>query len=151
MVVQHSDPTLRAAASPLPSLAHRFIRKKYGSLGPIQICMELHVLVILFLTKYELRGGGSTENPTLDANRPSLRWMTQEAIVAGIYEGLSRHKYHPSQPVGSVYKSLTPPWWILEICPIKRLTYQDESKTTWWCVCLCSLGILVDGCLSGLT
>lgn len=98
--------------------------------------MGLLVLMISSLTNlyYNPRGGGSTENSALDNNRPSLRWMMQEAVIAGIYEGPSRHKYSPSKHPGDVNISLTLPWWILEILPIKRLTYQDEDNMTWWCM-----------------
>jgi uncharacterized protein (DUF2235 family) len=91
-----------------------------------------HTKEVWFTGTHSDIGGGSTENPTLNANRPSLRWMKQESIIAGIYEAPSRHKYSPSKNLGSVNESLTPLWWILEILPIKRLTYQDQKKTTWW-------------------
>ncbi|KAE9399728.1 WD40 repeat-like protein [Gymnopus androsaceus JB14] len=74
-------------------------------------------------------GGGNAVNIDLDSYGPALQWMAQEAILAGV-----RAKPFHGKPKGpaadNIKRSLTRFWWIFEVLPIRRLSYEDSTETT---------------------
>jgi hypothetical protein len=93
------------------------------------------------------RGGGNKSNVKLsNAATPAL-WMGNEAIVAGLRlkpsEVVWNWRALKNDPVSS---SINWKCWPLEILPIKRLTYKDETSTWWWSVKfkLCQFSISFD-------
>lgn len=89
-------------------------------------------------------GGGSTTNLDLDKFGPALRWMTYEAILAGLDMDPLRGEW---EKLIEPHNSMTVFWRIVECLPIKRLTYKGRDKkgrekTTHWCI---SFAIIVDG------
>ena len=77
-------------------------------------------------------GGGSREKTRdpLDFRDMPLIWMREEALEAGLeleppkvafkYENFKEPK---------ITKSLTLPWWLLEVLPIRRLRYNSKEDT----------------------
>ena len=75
------------------------------------------------------------QNQHMDLNRPPLRWMVTEAGAVGLRTERFKRELKPSDQIRE-NKSLNWKWWLLELCPFKRLTFEDGSKTTRWSVSL---------------
>ena len=68
-----------------------------------------------------LSGGGDASN----------LWMANEASIAGLRLKASKTSWDPSKPLEAPNNnSLTWCWWLLELLPIKRLTYKSATATT---------------------
>ena len=72
------------------------------------------------------RGGGNVHNPGIDRSRPPLRWMVFQAGALGLRtkpfeRELARHEQI------NIIESLTPGWWLLELCCLHRLTYTRRT------------------------
>lgn len=76
--------------------------------------------------KLSSSGGGSTVNTDLNRFGPALRWMTYEA---GSY-GLRLKAYKGEWKDLSPTDSMTFWWMVLEMLPLKRLSYMDVVETT---------------------
>ena len=77
-------------------------------------------------------GGGNTVNLELDHFGPSLRWMLYEAIEHGLRVDPYQGGWSEPNPIDS----MTWFWWILEVLPLKRLSYDavERDATVWWYV-----------------
>ena len=78
------------------------------------------------------RGGGNVANAGMNRSRPPLRWMVFEAGAAGLRMAQFKRKLSSGEQI-DVKESLTWHWWILEILPLKRLTFtrrEDGKQTT---------------------
>jgi len=73
------------------------------------------------------RGGGNVENAGMDRNRPPLRWMVFEAGALGLRTAPFERELSPDQQI-EIKESLTCIWWLCELLPIKRLTYNRQEK-----------------------
>lgn len=70
----------------------------------------------------------------MDQSKPSLRWMSYEAIAAGLRLAPFPVDWKDKNSKEIVHESLSPIWWFLEIFPWKRLTFQNQDDTTYWYV-----------------
>ena len=77
-------------------------------------------------------GGGNRLNPKLQSREIPLLWMRGEASLKGL-------QLKPSVVMWKVEdldKPITPPlnlwWWMLEMLPLRRLCYNNTSRTTSW-------------------
>ncbi|KAK7036463.1 hypothetical protein VNI00_011660 [Paramarasmius palmivorus] len=87
-----------------------------------------HTKEVWFAGTHSDIGGGNIENMELKNNGPSLRWMTREAAMTGLLLNPSSTKW--SRATKDVNESLTAFWSVLEILPVKRLTYKEKQGTT---------------------
>ncbi|KJA23435.1 hypothetical protein HYPSUDRAFT_137760, partial [Hypholoma sublateritium FD-334 SS-4] len=86
-----------------------------------------HTLEVWFAGTHSDIGGGNAENRGMDRSRPPLRWMALEAGAAGLRTaGFSRELSTEEQI--EIKESLTRIWWILELLPLKRLTYTRREN-----------------------
>jgi len=70
----------------------------------------------------------------MDRSRPPLRWMVFEAGALGLRTAPFERPYlRPNEQIG-IQESLRWHWWLLEILPLKRLTFTREGgkPTTRW-------------------
>ena len=74
-------------------------------------------------------GGGNVDNPTLDRTRPPLRWMAFEAASFGLHLNQFDRDLKSEEYI-SVNESLTFAWWLLELFPLKRLSYKSKATTS---------------------
>lgn len=83
-------------------------------------------MAVLFLM---FRGGGNTKNFSLDRSRPPLRWMVYQAGAVGLRTGLFKRNLTPEEQI-HIQESLTWHWWLLELLPLRRLTFtrREEGK-----------------------
>ena len=76
-------------------------------------------------------GGGNVENLSLDRGNPPLRWMSYEATQAGLrmisFEASRFHNWEDFNPKPSLQGA----WWLLEVLPIRRLSFRDHKHTTF--------------------
>lgn len=77
-------------------------------------------------------GGGVVENEDMNQFGPALRWISFEALLAGVRLTEAPQNWTPGKQV--VHNSLSFVWRILEYLPIKHPSYQDTTSNTWWCV-----------------
>jgi hypothetical protein len=77
-----------------------------------------------------LSGGGNIENKWLNNNGPALRWMTTEASKAGLLLTPFAWRWDEIKKAKDVNESLTGLWRMLEILPIKRLSYANKDGVT---------------------
>ena len=63
------------------------------------------------------RGGGLVSNIDMATNAPTLRWMSYEAIAAGIYMKFPKGRW-TTDTNASIHESLTGLWRLLEYFPI---------------------------------
>ena len=79
-------------------------------------------------------GGGNVLNPDMDRSRPPLRWMVFEAGAAGLRTARFERELRLADGHINVVESMTWQWFLLELCPFKRLTYTRNEdglpKTT---------------------
>ena len=72
-------------------------------------------------------------NPGMNRSSPPLRWMIFEAGAAGLRTARFEHELLAYEQI-NVVESLTWQWFLLELCPFKRLTYTRNEdglpKTT---------------------
>ena len=86
-------------------------------------------------------GGGNEDNHAMNNNTPPLRWMVYEAVDAGLRTAIFKRKAKEHKEI-KITESLTWGWYFLEICPFKRLTFEqtendeptetETSPTTRW-------------------
>ena len=78
-------------------------------------------------------GGENELNPVMDRFRPPLRWMVFEAGAAGLRTARLERELLAYGHI-NVVESMTWQWFLLELCPFKRLTYTRNEdglpKTT---------------------
>ena len=68
----------------------------------------------------------------MDRSRPPLRWMVLQAAALGLRTKPFERELSLDEQI-NVIESLTGVWWLLELCPLHRLTYtrrNDGKKTT---------------------
>ena len=106
--------------------------RRCGLRVPTLICKYTGQAFALFLRYIWDSGGGNTENIALDRFGPSLRWMLSQAIAHELLVRPYQGGWSDPEPIDS----MTWFWRILEILPLKRLSYDAaESDTTlWWYV-----------------
>ncbi|ESK97265.1 hypothetical protein Moror_17830 [Moniliophthora roreri MCA 2997] len=96
-----------------------------------------HTKEVWFVGTHSDIGGGNVENKQLKNNGPSLRWMTREAAMTGLLLNPSSTRW--SKSTKKTNESLTLLWRMVEILPIKRLTYKDPERpnqvTRWPHLC----------------
>ena len=76
-------------------------------------------------------GGGNSENIDLVKFGPALRWMLYEAME----HGLRIERFQGGWGPPGHTPSMTPVWWLLEILPLRRLSYagtRRDSTRRWW-------------------
>ncbi|EEB92389.1 hypothetical protein MPER_09110 [Moniliophthora perniciosa FA553] len=69
-------------------------------------------------------GGGNIENKGLNNNGPALRWMITEASKAGLLLIPFSWRWDQVRIAKNFNESLTGFWKVLEILPIRRLSYE---------------------------
>ncbi|KAF8869684.1 hypothetical protein CPB85DRAFT_1446702 [Mucidula mucida] len=74
-------------------------------------------------------GGGNVENTDMSRQVPPLRWMVSEAKKAGLRMHEICNELQSLTTV-DVVESLTWPWWLLEVLPLKHLAYTNPSSIT---------------------
>ncbi|KAK7060115.1 hypothetical protein VNI00_000879 [Paramarasmius palmivorus] len=89
-----------------------------------------HTKEVWFTGTHSDIGGGNIENRWLNNNGPALRWMTTEASKAGLLLTPFAWRWDEIKKVKEVNESLTGLWRILEILPIKRLSYASKDGVT---------------------
>lgn len=92
-----------------------------------------HTKEVWFAGTHSDIGGGSVRNDEIMMSHsgPPFRWMSYEAIQAGIRLKPYNGKW-PTKELKEVHESLTTGWKLLEYLPIKRRSYKDTSDMTWW-------------------
>ncbi|KAF8881402.1 WD40-repeat-containing domain protein [Gymnopilus junonius] len=86
-----------------------------------------HTKEVWFAGTHSDIGGGNVENEAMDRGRPPLRWMASEAAEAGLrLEKFDRELSLKEQV--EVRESLTFPWRLLEVLPLKRLTFDGDKR-----------------------
>lgn len=83
-----------------------------------------------FFALHSRSGGGTVPNQELKRRTAPLRWMVYEAVGAGLRMDLVKG-WTEEQPPIEFHESLTGIWWLLEVLPIKRLTYKSRDGITW--------------------
>jgi hypothetical protein len=74
-------------------------------------------------------GGGNRENENMDLRSPPLRWMVLEAKAHGLWmEDFQKPLLGPEDI--PITPSLRGVWWLLELLPFRRLTFEDKTLTT---------------------
>jgi hypothetical protein len=81
-------------------------------------------LFLVLCTDTGNSGGGKAINLNLNQFGPSLRWMSYEAIRCGLKMIPYRGEWRRLKPSSS----MTGLWKIVELMPIKRLTYRDAES-----------------------
>lgn len=62
----------------------------------------------------------------MDRSRPPLRWMVFEAGALGLRTARFERELSTNEQI-EIKESLTPVWWLLELLPLKRLTYSRRK------------------------
>jgi hypothetical protein len=76
------------------------------------------------------RGGGNKSNAQLNNAAVPAVWMGNEAIMAGLYLKPSRVEWNwQALRDDPLTDSLNWKWGILELLPIRHLTYKDKTNT----------------------
>ncbi|KDR68091.1 hypothetical protein GALMADRAFT_1051503 [Galerina marginata CBS 339.88] len=88
-----------------------------------------HTLEVWFAGTHSDIGGGNDKNPRMDRSRPPLRWMVFEAQALGLRTERFQHELSRDQQI-DIKESLTLAWWLLELLPLKRLTYTRRENRT---------------------
>ncbi|EIM83792.1 uncharacterized protein STEHIDRAFT_62354 [Stereum hirsutum FP-91666 SS1] len=70
---------------------------------------------------------GTHTDIDLDQNEPPLQWMASEATAVGL-KTVSVETRGEATVV--IHESLTCPWWLLEIMPWRRLSYETSKNET---------------------
>lgn len=73
-------------------------------------------------------GGGNTINTNLDRGTEPLVWMMNEAESAGLRMDSRNLGYGVRR--AEVIKSLRGAWWLFEVLPLARVTYESDRKRT---------------------
>lgn len=76
-----------------------------------------------------IRGGGSVSNVRLASNEPPLRWMSYEAIEAGIRMTIPEARW-TKNPCEQVHESMKWYWKPLEYIPIVP-KHKRQRKGIW--------------------
>lgn len=69
----------------------------------------------------------------MDIFGPALRWMSFEAVLAGVRLTAAQQTWQTEQ---LVHNSLSPIWWPFELMPFHRLSYDGSDAVTTRCVAL---------------
>ncbi|THV02703.1 WD40 repeat-like protein [Dendrothele bispora CBS 962.96] len=96
-----------------------------GGVGPSS---EGNIREVWFAGSHSDIGGGNTENLKSDHFGPALRWMSHQAIDCGLKMQPHRGDFKSMKP----RESLTGLWKLLEVLPIRRLSYEGKNNTTHW-------------------
>lgn len=75
-------------------------------------------------------GGGNVNNETLDRRPAPLRWMYYQAVAAGLRLDPLSSEAKMEEPGTEVHESLSGIWWLLEVLPIKRLSYKTKDTVS---------------------
>ncbi|KJA17515.1 hypothetical protein HYPSUDRAFT_124978, partial [Hypholoma sublateritium FD-334 SS-4] len=86
-----------------------------------------HTLEVWFAGTHSDIGGGNVENIGMDRSRPPLRWMVLEARAVGLRTAQFERELSKKEQI-EIKESLTPVWWLLELFPLKRLTYTRRQQ-----------------------
>ncbi|EMD32007.1 hypothetical protein CERSUDRAFT_99715 [Gelatoporia subvermispora B] len=90
---------------------------------------SVHTKEVWFVGTHSDIGGGNVVNATLDRRAAALRWMMYEASR----EGLRLDDWILKQEAATnVRESLTGKWWLLELFPMKNLSYRTQQDTRRW-------------------
>jgi len=74
-------------------------------------------------------GGGNVNNATMDRRPAPLRWMYYQAVAAGLRLDPLKTEAKIEEPRTEVHESLSGIWWLLEVLPIRRLSYKTKDNT----------------------
>ncbi|KIM72979.1 hypothetical protein PILCRDRAFT_734875 [Piloderma croceum F 1598] len=74
-------------------------------------------------------GGGNRENINLQSGDIPLRWMRNEAIMAGLILHPTDIDWKAEDLERRPERSLKPGWWPMELLPIRRLSYGKKDAT----------------------
>lgn len=103
--------------------------KKFGSLEATQICLLFSSRSSFQLTTVSNSGGGNRENITLQSGDIPLRWMQNEAIMAGLIFHPTDIDWKAEDLERRPERSLKLGWWLMELLPIPRLSYGKKDAT----------------------
>ncbi|EJD36615.1 hypothetical protein AURDEDRAFT_174297 [Auricularia subglabra TFB-10046 SS5] len=87
-----------------------------------------HTKEVWFPGSHSDIGGGARPNENMRKFGPALRWMSFEARLAGLKISKEPRRWDTELPRTN---SLTPFWKLIELLPVKRLTYDSVSGTTY--------------------
>lgn len=76
------------------------------------------------------RTGGFVRDPDFKRDAAPLLWMSYEAILAGLLMKPSDAEWKWNEP-GDVHEFFPPFWRLLEVLPIKRLSYKGQQSLTF--------------------
>ncbi|KAI0312153.1 hypothetical protein OF83DRAFT_1166078 [Amylostereum chailletii] len=96
-----------------------------------QVPLRIHTKEVWFAGTHSDIGGGNVENPAMDRTRPPLRWMAFEAAAEGLHLSTIDRNLTPDEKI-DVHESLVWYWWVLEVLPVKRLSYKSKGKDSTW-------------------
>ncbi len=65
----------------------------------------------------------------MDRSRPPLRWMVFEAGALGLRTTPFERELDSTEQI-EIKESLKSVWWLLELLPLKRLTYTRKEDGT---------------------
>ncbi|OCH91831.1 WD40 repeat-like protein [Obba rivulosa] len=88
-----------------------------------------HTKEVWFVGIHSDIGGGNVNNESMDRRAAPLRWMVYQAVIAGLRLHALSEGITMKEPLMEVHESLTGIWWLLEVLPIKHLTYKTKSGT----------------------
>jgi hypothetical protein len=97
-----------------------------GLRGHIQTCGYNSLLKHCLMS---FSGGGNRVNKNMDLRSPPLRWMVLEAKRYGLRLGDFQKPLLGPEDI-PITPSLHGIWWLLEILPLRRLTFEDSKSTT---------------------
>ncbi|TFY80651.1 hypothetical protein EWM64_g3365 [Hericium alpestre] len=99
---------------------------------PPMTCERGPFLTIVYDAKLTVtrRGGGNVSNMQLNRSQPALRWMSYEAVKAGLFMH-SFKGYLALENTPQIHESLKHAWWIFELLvPVRQLSYKGQNDTT---------------------
>ncbi|KAJ3886497.1 WD40 repeat-like protein [Lentinula edodes] len=90
---------------------------------------EPKVKEVWFAGSHSDVGGGNTINTELDKFGPATRWMSLQAMSAGLQLFPFQKKWVKEV---HIHQSMTWYWRVLEIFPLQRRCYSGQKKFTHW-------------------
>lgn len=72
----------------------------------------------------------------MNRSQPPLRWMSYEATAVGLRLNPFEEEWKLIPEI-EIHESLTGPWHVLEVLPLKHLTYSKQNKAKRRCVVRC--------------
>ncbi|OCH91837.1 WD40 repeat-like protein [Obba rivulosa] len=122
-------------SEPKAQISDRNVSDQVGNLSHTQSpgasrSRSSHTKEVWFVGTHSDIGGGNVINETMDRRAAPLRWMAYQAVTAGLRLHALSQGITMEEPLTEIHESLTGIWWLLEVLPIKHLTYKTKDGTT---------------------